>query len=769
MADNWLDGWGDDDPPKKGKGSTSATELQKRLSQALSKLPGAAPARADATRAPRAPAPRPRPTIGADRSTTAQRAARVRIPTDRRGNEVGTTVGTEGFGLGDAVQGILRGDSAGSMAAGFNPFVEAAQMGAALRGAVKEHGVLSAPTGATLAMSALGAAMPGGEGGKLAREAGEAAAAAAPRIRAAAIRTADGKVYEGVSHWPAVEAASHAGSLPPVGSYEFDRAGWDDGFVDEGGAFLTRGQAAQRMRELGMPVRHRTDGLATASEDIRAAQRAADNALPFRERSDAAATLARLADENGGFTVNPITGESAPGGFSVGLGRVGGKAVASDSPSAADIQRMVAENPSYFDGSNPRIHIGGWKGESDGKYWFEPSEVFDTEEEALAAAKARNEDAIYDLNNFEEVFLKPHKASAGARIAPEEFRIGAEAGDGPPSPVITVGATASPPTAPAPAPGPSLPPQVDLPRYIPRNISAERLAEIEDEFFKTYNGRQFKEWLRAGGNEAWYNTTGTQQKAIDALGDAEGPSAFNRLMEMMGAVTARSDPANNLRRGGYYYGLDRAGLLDLDALRAGAYKAVPKGMGHLANNAHHAGLARLLEEGHIDSFSNPKPAGFVANLKRNFKPYTHDTRMAVGAHLANPRLAQLGALRVGANPGEVSPVKWAYAPSERAAQRAAKLAARRGDLGDLPAGASPTAYWQAKLWDGLGGVLPGASPNMGLFDDIFDKKLTDNARRWQLSPSEANQRFWEGHPLDLPLGADVIPPGLLGLFGQQKP
>lgn len=317
----------------------------------------------------------------------------------------------------------------------------------------------------------------------------------------------------------------------------------------------------------------------------------------------------------------------------------------------------------------------------------------------------------------------------------------------------------------AAAGGLPLPPQRDLPRFIPPRVPQAKLDDVEEAFYRTYSGPTMERWTAEGGNGAWYDTQRTQQKAIDAAGETEGPARFRRLMEMVGSVTARSDPANNLRRGSYYYGLERAGLLDPDALAAGVYKDVPAGMGHFANNAHHAGLRRLLTEGQMNPIQNPKPAGFVENLSRNFQPYTHDTRMAVGAQLANPQLEQVGGLvrTVGKDGGvSFSPRDWAYAPSERAAQRAAQEYAGRGLLGDLPAGASPTAHWQAKVWDALGNVLPGASPNAGLFDDIFDEKVGAAAKLWGVSPSEANRLVWAGHPFDLPLGTDVIPKGLLG-------
>jgi hypothetical protein len=173
-------------------------------------------------------------------------------------------------------------------------------------------------------------------------------------------------------------------------------------------------------------------------------------------------------------------------------------------------------------------------------------------------------------------------------------------------------------------------------------------------------------------------------------------------------------------------------------------------------------MAGLLETGGLDPIKNPKPAAFSANLLRNQRPFTNDTRMATGLHMADPKLHKLGALEKG-DGNTFSPRDWAYAPMERAAQRAAQDYAGRGFL-KLRPGFDPTANFQAKAWDALGAEIPGASRSAGLFDDVFKSKLDENARRWGLSPSEANKLFWQGHPFDLPLGADVIPSGLLRSF-----
>jgi hypothetical protein len=103
-----------------------------------------------------------------------------------------------------------------------------------------------------------------------------------------------------------------------------------------------------------------------------------------------------------------------------------------------------------------------------------------------------------------------------------------------------------------------------------------------------------------------------------------------------------------------------------------------------------------------------------------------------------------------------SPRDWAYAPMERAFQRSAHDYAGRGLL-DVPTGADPTAFGQAKIWDGIG----GAGSDGGTFDDIFNQKLDQAAKLWRVSPSQANSLFWQGNPFDLKLNTQLIPRGLL--------
>jgi hypothetical protein len=292
----------------------------------------------------------------------------------------------------------------------------------------------------------------------------------------------------------------------------------------------------------------------------------------------------------------------------------------------------------------------------------------------------------------------------------------------------------------------STPAQFDLHRYVGQKIPQARLDDVEHMAFDTYTGPQFTKWLQDGaglkGGPLWYLTRGTQQKAMDALGDVAGPEAFRDMIRKMASVTAMSRPDNNLRRGSMWRAADLAGLLDPAELRAKTPK-FPQGFGHIAQIAHRKGMARMLEEGGINPFINPKPAAFEQNLNLNWRPYTNDSRMSTYTKIAEPRLAHAFA-------GD-SPRNWAYAPMERAAQRAAQVHAQSGLLGDVPEGLDPTALFQAQGW---GGMIP--TEHGGSFDDTFDKLLNRTAKKWKMSPTKANELVWRGNPFDLPLNTPIL-------------
>lgn len=485
------------------------------------------------------------------------------------------------------------------------------------------------------------------------------------------------------------------------------------------------GRARDRMHDafgLHLPL---MPNEALGSQDA-AALFKAGRETPFPYQTKSGADMHKLLTTNGGFTFDHASGKPITSGYSVGAGTSMGNAL--EMPLAEltpkHIDDWLATNRSKF---QPGTGFGGWV--DNGKAYIEPTTLVADRDAAMALGKQRGEKAIGDLAKYAsgedgtiplgENWLQPH-------ISVEEPSILRKV-----EPV-------------------SAPTQHDLPRVLGKDM--QKVQDVEDLAYQTFTGPQFLKWLRQGrdlpGGPDWYTrASDTKQKAIDALGDTEGPKAFRHLLDMLGASTARSRPDNNLRRASWWRGLDMAGLLDPAELRTSTLPS-PPGMGHIAQRTHHFTVADLLERGHLDSFGNPKPASFVENLDGNGRPLTNDTRISTATLRANPKMA-LGIAGAG---GQGTPRDWAYAPMERAFQRAAREYQNRGLLFDVPEGIDPTSTAQAQVW---GGIDNGAS-HAGSFADIFDMLLGRTSKMWGVKPSEANKLVWQGNPFDLPLNSPLL-------------
>jgi hypothetical protein len=113
------------------------------------------------------------------------------------------------------------------------------------------------------------------------------AKAAVPRIAKAAIQLPDGSIHWAANHAAAIDEARRAGALPDWRSPKFAKilSKSVDGFVDESGAFLTRDETTQRLRDLGSKI----EGAGLSSEELRYLSPkkrekvlAPEHALPFR-------------------------------------------------------------------------------------------------------------------------------------------------------------------------------------------------------------------------------------------------------------------------------------------------------------------------------------------------------------------------------------------------------------------------------------------------------------------------------------------------------
>lgn len=502
------------------------------------------------------------------------------------------------------------------------------------------------------------------------------------------------------------------------------------------------------------------------TKEDRAALRRGDKQRSTGIAQDSVASFApRLISElkqNGGFTVHPQTGEPVTSGYAVGGGNSAGALlkvpVAELTPERLD--RWLQKNRSWFPAD---AALGGWI--DNGTAYIEPSTQVADINAAQRLGNERGEKAIWDHANKSEIPLKLAKEEAAAAHQNEfesvlhkwhsaltDYRdLGKQINDAPERHRAALMNALENPVTPE-TPWLTKYTQQDIER--PNGATPEKVARVESMAYDAFNSPKFKKWLEAGhGTGNWYDTRKTQARAIVALGDKLGPQAFNEFIDHVAASTAMSRPENNIRRASWWRALNLQGMLNPDELRS-ASLAAPEGMGHIANRAHHFATADLVQHGEVNKLTNPKPASFAENLKMNWRPLTLDTRMANATLTAKPKMTEgLAGVK-----SDASPRKWAYAPIERAAQEAAAEAAKRGDLDELPAGVDPTAAWQAQVWGGIGRTSKThmMSANNPSFHDILDRLLKRSAERWGVTPGEANELFWKGQPLDLPLDAKLV-------------
>lgn len=125
----------------------------------------------------------------------------------------------------------------------------------------------------------------------------------------------------------------------------------------------------------------------------------------------------------------------------------------------------------------------------------------------------------------------------------------------------------------------------------------------------------------------WYDTEGVRSKFISVLGEAEGHSAWEEYMDLIGATSTGSKVEPNLRNASYYFSQNKPGhnsglgalTLKTDELLSG--DLLPKkgsGFGHKMqrNQAKNVGNYYADEWGATaDQRLNPKPRGFAQSLK----------------------------------------------------------------------------------------------------------------------------------------------------------
>ena len=149
-----------------------------------------------------------------------------------------------------------------------------------------------------------------------------------------------------------------------------------------------------------------------ATRDLSASYKAAggDSHAPSEDpkATDAvhawAQSMEGLREPDGGFTVDPRTGEAVTSGISVG-GYAPSSVTPADDFFSGDppaglkvIGDFVRQNASKF--TDPAFHLGGWHDPASGNVFLDVTKIFpaDQRAEALAAGAANNEISVADLD-----------------------------------------------------------------------------------------------------------------------------------------------------------------------------------------------------------------------------------------------------------------------------------------------------------------------------------------------------------------------------------
>lgn len=115
----------------------------------------------------------------------------------------------------------------------------------------------------------------------------------------------------------------------------------------------------------------------------------------------AAGLITKLQEPDGGFTINPRTGEAVTSGYAVAMFPERSKEVAVRDVTAADLKSYVDNNRSVLDTDGNMF--GAWHDPETGIAWLDVSRVTAGKETAIALAKKQNQIAIFDFSTFESV------------------------------------------------------------------------------------------------------------------------------------------------------------------------------------------------------------------------------------------------------------------------------------------------------------------------------------------------------------------------------
>lgn len=117
-------------------------------------------------------------------------------------------------------------------------------------------------------------------------------------------------------------------------------------------------------------------------------------------------TIKEALLRDGGFTINPRTGELVTTGYSVAIANHSSITAAKDFLEGDNAQRAIDEwlerEGATFD-SDPELNLGGWYDREHDEIVLDPSKNIDNEAEAVALGRQWDQQAIYDHVNNREI------------------------------------------------------------------------------------------------------------------------------------------------------------------------------------------------------------------------------------------------------------------------------------------------------------------------------------------------------------------------------
>jgi hypothetical protein len=592
------------------------------------------------------------------------------------------------------------------------------------------------------------------------------------KLRAAAVRSDDGRIFEGTAHPFAFADGEDAGAV-------FSGHPDNEGFIHPTKGYITRRQA----KEMGY--------FGKSEKDISQTVRVADV-------GDSPMLLEAL-EKNGGFTFDPHGGELVTsGGVMVG-GVPGQKGWKGKHLSPEALEQFRRDNAKLLNRDD--TFIGGWK-DKDGTIYLDVSERV-PRDKAEKLGRERGELAGYDLDSGET--LAWDQATRVRDMPDSHFdpEVGSDFGAGlldyapgkatanpfpdqtrPLTPKVSVGEPpkpkkpkiVKPPVRPLVTAtqgeqgfglGGFTPEQKPMSYYFGRGTPPEEIQLAHMMSREAFDPRgPFREFLEKGRkypkSAPWYTSTkDIYRDAADEIGEAAAAERVNALLGgFMPASTARSSPPSNLRRAFMWQHLAREGKINPEMLEQNAIE-LAEPFGHFAQTtAHQPALAHYLRHGFLNPETNPKPASFGANLTGNQEVGTFDTVMSrilaslepgtIGRFLTEKPIFNK---KTGKITGyDYSPKDWAYEPLERGLADAAHEARGMGLLDDVPPELGPTAPYQSIGWHGATG-----SAEYGGMDDVWRALRKEAAKVWGVSEAEANRRIWKGGMVPgLPEGVEPL-------------